>query len=378
MTLLSYLRSIHRALPTLASTTRNVHVVIGNEACDLDSAVCAIVTGYLLASKSERLVVPMMNIPRSDYPLKTEVQYVFNKSNITEDLLFFLDDLSLSDLHQAKRLKLTLVDHNVVAKCLEPVNDAVVHVVDHHKWEGSFSSPVEKTVEMVGSCATLVGEKLLAEHRELADQTITKLLISTIVTDTVNFSESAKKTTPKDLKVFKELLALLPDAEWSNEFEEIKQAKENVSRMAVCNLLRKDLKVVSTNELTVAISSVPVSLRSLIAMSTFQIDLDLFRQQQQANAVVVMTITSKAEIGGCNKVERGMVIYVETESLRNALLDYLKKFKQPSLELQELYPCPFVNQHPTMHFYIQNNVAASRKVVLPAIRTFMQSYDSSQ
>ncbi|XP_022656702.1 exopolyphosphatase PRUNE1-like isoform X1 [Varroa destructor] len=378
MGLSSYLGSVRQALSTQAATTRNVHVVIGNEACDLDSAVSAVVAGYILGSKTERLVVPMLNIPRSDYPLKTEVQFVFNRLNITEDLLNFFDDLCLTDLHKAKKLEVTLVDHNVVPKCLETINDAVVRVIDHHKWEASFTSPIDKKIEMVGSCATLVGEKLLADHRELADETITKLLLSTIIVDTVNFSKSANKATPKDEKVFKELLSFAPNIDWDSEFVQIKEAKSSVSWMAVRDLLRKDLKVISENELTITVSTVPVSLKSLLAMSNFRADLEFFRQQQKANAVIVMTTTTKMQDSEQDCMQREMLIHAKIDPLREALVDYLKRFDQPLLDLEEITSCSTIySQHPASSVFIQKNVGASRKVVLPAVRLFAASYKIS-
>lgn len=313
----------------------------------------------------------MLNIPRADYPLKTEVQFVFSRNNIDENMLNFLDDLNLTELHKAKRLEVTLVDHNVVAVCLECVNDAVVQVIDHHKWEASFCSPVNKTIEMVGSCATLVADKLLEQHRELLDEIVARLLISAILVDTLNFNSSAKKATPKDVEVFQELLTYLPSVDWAKEYAEIKKAKAAVSWMAVRDLLRKDLKVVKVNDLTVAISSVPISLNKLTEMPNFKVDLDHVRHQQKATAVVVMTTTTKADGG----VHRGMVIFAEDESFRSSLIDYLKNFNQPSLELYSLDPSSvYSNEHPNVHFFVQNNTAASRKVVLPAVRTFIQSY----
>lgn len=72
-------------------------VIIGNEACDLDSAVSAIVYGFYLiqSATNERLITPVLNIKKEDYVLKTEVVYLFNKCGISKDHLIFRDDLDL-------------------------------------------------------------------------------------------------------------------------------------------------------------------------------------------------------------------------------------------------------------------------------------------
>ncbi|CAG0917818.1 unnamed protein product [Notodromas monacha] len=66
--------------------------VVGNEACDLDSAVCAVARGLLLAdvlegSSVEKRVcaAPVLNIPRSELCLKTEVVFWFQDNGIEPD-----------------------------------------------------------------------------------------------------------------------------------------------------------------------------------------------------------------------------------------------------------------------------------------------------
>lgn len=68
---------------------QNVAIVIGNESCDLDSAVCAIVLAhfYTLSSSSDSTFVPVLNIMRENLPLKTEVTYLLRKHGIDVDLL---------------------------------------------------------------------------------------------------------------------------------------------------------------------------------------------------------------------------------------------------------------------------------------------------
>lgn len=67
--------------------------MIGNESCDLDSAVSAISLAYFHAKVGHRKsvyhdkynVLPLLNIPRSNLPLKTEVTYFLNRNCIELD-----------------------------------------------------------------------------------------------------------------------------------------------------------------------------------------------------------------------------------------------------------------------------------------------------
>lgn len=69
--------------------------VLGNESCDLDSAVCAVSLAYFymntnklpdyLLIDGQRRFLPMMNIHRMNLPLKTEVTYFMRKYGIDID-----------------------------------------------------------------------------------------------------------------------------------------------------------------------------------------------------------------------------------------------------------------------------------------------------
>lgn len=64
--------------------------VIGNESCDLDSAVSAISLAYFHAKagvqtsvyRDKYRVLPLMNISRVNLPLKTEVTYFLQRNGI--------------------------------------------------------------------------------------------------------------------------------------------------------------------------------------------------------------------------------------------------------------------------------------------------------
>lgn len=85
----SFLRDARKWLKLKEST---IIIVIGNESCDLDSAVCAISFAYFysksvklpewLYTNGERRFLPIMNISRQHLPLKSEVMYFMNENKI--------------------------------------------------------------------------------------------------------------------------------------------------------------------------------------------------------------------------------------------------------------------------------------------------------
>ena len=72
-----------------------VRVVLGNQSCDLDSAVCTLVQGlfqYIDVQKencSNVAVIPVMNIIEKEFRVKTEVLYYLKHHKVPLSLLTF-------------------------------------------------------------------------------------------------------------------------------------------------------------------------------------------------------------------------------------------------------------------------------------------------
>jgi len=85
----------------------------------------------------------------------------------------------LDALKSDNRLKLVLVDWNVLPHSDYHLTDSIVQIVDHHKKECAFSHKQEVSIniEPVGSCSTLIGTHLLNEAPELLDDKSLLLLM---------------------------------------------------------------------------------------------------------------------------------------------------------------------------------------------------------
>ena len=88
------------AAKTNLNTDYLVRVVMGNEASDLDSMASSIAYGYLLSQSlpGGEIVLPVMNIPRDDFKLRTEAVYLFKEVGIDISRLVFLDEIKLDAL----------------------------------------------------------------------------------------------------------------------------------------------------------------------------------------------------------------------------------------------------------------------------------------
>lgn len=73
---------------------KQIHVVLGNESCDLDSVVSSLVFAYFrkehtYQDKLGHVVLPILNLNSEELNLRTEVCYVLEEVGISRDHLLF-------------------------------------------------------------------------------------------------------------------------------------------------------------------------------------------------------------------------------------------------------------------------------------------------
>lgn len=345
-----------------------VHVVLGNESCDLDSAVSSTVTAYLLHELQpvkNVLVVPVLNIARKDVKLRTEVTYFFEQVDIPLDSIICRDEIDLKKLQSQKKLSLTLVDHNLLPKEDAELQGSVQEIIDHHRLETSHRC--DKTVEMVGSCCTLVAEKVLATKSDLMNPQVALLLYGTILLDTVCMSEAARRTTTKDRDVVARLQALLPELTKDEVFKSLSKARTDVSGLTLDELLRKDLKTVCTVTKRVALSSVPGEIKDIFHENSMETELGNFCKRHGYDALIILTFAVEEK---SNSIQRQLAVFSSDVVLKQQLTSSLMAVGEPSLDLQ-------VSHLSTENLitFVQGNIQASRKVVLPVVRKFLSSIE---
>lgn len=73
----------------------------------------------LQTTETEDVFVPVLNIKRSELPLRGDNVFLLQEIHIPESLLIFRDEIDLHTLHQAGQLTLILVDHHVLPRYVE-------------------------------------------------------------------------------------------------------------------------------------------------------------------------------------------------------------------------------------------------------------------
>ncbi|XP_051576841.1 exopolyphosphatase PRUNE1-like isoform X2 [Myxocyprinus asiaticus] len=343
-----------------------LHVVMGNEACDMDSMVSALTFAYFLSKTldSKRVPVPVLNIPRAEFPLHSDSIFLLRETGLSQDHLLFRDEVDLRGLHKAKQLTLTLVDHNVLPSADSELEEAVVEVIDHHLLQRTPSPSCPVTVETVGSCATLVTERIAQKAPGVFDQQVAQLLYGTIILDCVNMAPEAGKVTPKDSQYAMFLEKHFPKLPpRSALFQSLQNAKFDVSGLSTEQMLLKDMKVASGGDLRLAVSAIYMTLEAFLQRRGLQQDLCEFCHNHNYNLVVAMTISFNDN----KEPFRQLAVYSSSTVYRDEMSKALEKAKNPSLDLR-----PMSSPYSDVKVYVQGNTLASCKKVLPIISEFLK------
>lgn len=374
LTLNQFIGSLHKSLiAARSSTTSSLAVVLGNQACDLDSVVSALVHARFNQAEN-RVALPLIQCKRSEFRLRSDTRAALRRVGVDEafaerELLFLHDDISIDDLlqwHAERRLSLALVDHNA-SNLPAALSAAVRQVVDHHVDEHKYvdDSLELKLIRPVGSCCSLIGQ--LAAH-QLSLQShadVCQILLTTIATDTVNFDAALKRATPFDVSMARFLFSNSVASDQTTKvsfeqyctsaFEEISRAKNDVSALTPAELLTRDYKAVAA--LKLGMSSITSALETFPMQST----LAEFCDAQQIDTLIICVAITEPTF------RRQLACFVAHDDARFARL---REFLSTSAALR-LEPLANRTGVPRLALFEQRELTASRKVVAPLVTDFL-------
>ncbi|XP_040909156.1 exopolyphosphatase PRUNE1-like isoform X2 [Toxotes jaculatrix] len=351
---------------------QRVHIVLGSTSCDLDSVASSLAMAYFLSRMSSSLpgcslVLPVLNIPRSQFHLRADVLLLLREAGITTETLVFRDEIDLARLHGNRRLALTLVDHNVLPSTDSILEGAVVEVIDHHHLERTTSFTCPVTVEMVASCTTLVMERILSRAPEILDQQLALLLYGVMVVDCVNLSPVAGKVTDKDSQMVRLLQMQFPDLPQRDALHTALQtAKFDLSGFTTEQILLNNMKTVAGSSLRVAVSIIYMTLDLFLQRKDLQQELCSFCQSHCLDAIVAMMISFNSQ---SDESVRQLAVYSSNPLYGQEISHTLLKSLSPALCL-----LPVSSPYKDILTYQQGNSLASRRKVLPVLTHFLSEW----
>jgi len=331
------------------SSGKDITVVIGNEAADLDSMASSVAYAYYLHLSGVN-AVPVMNIPRNDFALRTEAVYLFGEASINPEMLLFLDDINFAELSGEGILDIVLVDHNVPGDVLAPYAGAVKEILDHHADEKKYSSETAVDIRPVGSTATIVAERFIQNQKDLIDNEIGSLLLGTILLDTVNLDEDAGRVTPDDVKAARELMDVT-GLEQKILFDKLQYEK----------FMRKDYKEWQLGEVKCGIASVLMPALDWIEKDPdLQKTLQSYCRDRELDVLLVMNAYTNPEF------VRNLGVYIPDSDLREKTIEFLEA---SDLGL-EILDSRTNGKTADIVYYHQGNLGISRKKLQPLLKDF--------
>ncbi|XP_014600781.1 PREDICTED: protein prune homolog isoform X1 [Polistes canadensis] len=344
-----------------------IRIVLGNQSCDLDSAVCALAQGfceYLNEKKKNKenvAVIPILNVTKKEFRIKTEVIYYFRQHGISYELLTFRDEIDPNILKgYGNKIEVVLVDHHVLGNDDMTLVNSVVEIIDHHPQDASWPWH-GKTIhlDLVGSCATLVAHNLLIKHPESVDAWLANFLRGPILLDTCKFSKEANRTTSLDREIMETLERISSlGSDRDQIYQGILTAKTDISELTPDDLVLRDLKF----ESNVPFIGLPILIKDFLTLEGAIGAVEKFTESRKCMVAILMGIALKND-----HVTRDIAVFsLLTNGLENKIINALLESSEPPLELtlekrieEEKY---------NLFYYKQGNVCASRKQILPIVR----------
>lgn len=267
----------------------------------MDSIVGSIYLAFLLSQQGDdNVVVPLINFPIADLPLRNDVMKLFSQENIDINLLrsAVADGSDAFVDIKANVTDLTLFDHNKLNPQQTSFASLVRRVVDHHKDENLPYKATSDLYEVseVGSASTLV-EELYFARRVPVPQPL--LLLSPILLDTMNFDPAHKKVTQRDVASRDRLVTQIPSLQSPESltqlFIQLNDWKCDTTSLTPQESLRRDYKKFEFESPVgvhhIGISSVPLlaaSIDKLYGHETWLGELTAYRESHGLDALAVM------------------------------------------------------------------------------------------
>lgn len=335
--LVSYIASRRAISPT-------THVVIGNEAADLDSVACSIVLGQLW-DKPEKPTLPIVNIRREELALRRDVVQALELVGVSPSMLSF------RDVDASSAGSVTLVDHNAADDI--SLAAKVNAIIDHHVDDGMFEHASPRTIERVGSCATLVGE--IGMQLGTLRASAATLLLGAVLLDCHDMDPAAGKATPRDEAIAVRLkeMAGIDDNGRRALYKQLKRARKDIEGFSAYDLMCKDTKIVRGSKCDVAICSIGMSADDLAerAENGLLESAERFaRDWGVKHAVLMLGYTADGDFN------RRVLVPGERGELAQGLLERGQEVD--------------VREEGRKHgfYYLSHEKRASRKIILPLVK----------
>lgn len=204
---------------------------IGHISPDLDTVAAAVVYAKFLVLTSnygKAEVVPLIT-----QEVNAETKFVFDKFGIKVPQM-------IKDTRLVEDGKFVLVDHNEESQRHPLIlGSSVVEIIDHHKININFTTPIKIDVRPLGSTCSILYE-LFQSHALEMDKDVMGLILAAILSDTLGLKSPT--TTGLDSTIAHTLAEKL-NLNVAEFTLEIFKAKSNLTGLSTDEIINKDFKI---------------------------------------------------------------------------------------------------------------------------------------
>ena len=204
--------------------------------------------------------------------------------------------IRLTDTNKKNRKKVILVDHNEFEQSVVGLDEASIEeVIDHHKiGDISTSNPINFRNMAVGSTNTII-YYLYLENRVEIPKNIASIMLSGIISDTINLTSPTTTETDKFVVSKLEEITELSHDKLANK---IYKESLNIKNKTIKELINSDIKAFQNNHFSFKISQIltmnPIEL--LNKKEEILTEIEKLKENSHVD-FIILSITSISENG---------------------------------------------------------------------------------
>lgn len=374
-----------------------IKFVTGNQSADMDSVVCAITYSFFYAQTfpHEQPFLPLINISKDELKLRRDIVLLLKSHSISEDDIFFLEDVLEFTKLSSTQLEVVLVDHcnlqgELLTKLYEQKRLNVSGIIDHHEDEQVFKDAAPRVIRPNGSCTSLVFNYWYDQLKGKISAEPVLLLLGPLLIDTANMTQKVEQGDVDAFSHYQQIfdktsaslettLAVPGSFSVESFYSNLKAAKKNMEGFSLYDILRKDYKQftfvsASGKKASIGFSSVGKGMVWLTKnFSAEEFARSYTNMLASFNLdVIVMTTSFTRKDTGQHARE---FCYYSTDQEFKDLAKYATALKLDNdlfLDDTTLDVINSVNEKNIFHVYNQANVAATRKQVVPVVKSIIE------
>lgn len=375
-----------------------IKLVTGNQSADMDSVVCAITYSYFYAQRfpHEQPFLPLINISKDELKLRRDIELLLKSNMISQDELFFLEDILDIVKSSTVQLEVVLVDHcNLQGELLTKLYDEeklkVSGIIDHHEDEHMFQDAKPRDIRPNGSCSSLVFNYWYDQLREKMSPEPILLLLGPLLIDTANMTQKVEqgdvdafsryqKILEKNSVPLEITLAVPGSSSFQSFYYTLKAAKKDMEGFSLYDILRKDYKQFtfvskSGNRASIGFSSVGKGMAWLTKNFSAEDFVESCTRMLETFHLDVIVMTTSFTRKDTNQSAREFCHYSNSDDFKD-----LSKYATELLLDDNLYLSDnaqniigAINEKRVFHVYNQARVTATRKQVVPVVKSIIEA-----